>query len=219
MRRRDFGREADRYCVLELRAALAGAEEPPDAPAEIADGVSAIRLATAAPLSAGPVLFETLDGRPFGIRPVLPIAATQPPGEPTRLDSFRATLAASCSAARARRRRHRARRGARPLGAVAVPERAVPLRAAARDVPGAARRDVAAAGGRPPRGRARRPVGAARGARRAGCGQTPPRPRSPTPHGGRSSRRFGTVTGRRSSASSTRRSSASRERRPLRAAV
>ena len=36
-RRRDFGREADRYCVLELRAALAGAEEPPDAPAEIAD--------------------------------------------------------------------------------------------------------------------------------------------------------------------------------------
>ena len=35
------------------------------------------------------MLFETLDGRPFGIRPVLPIAATQPPGEPTRLDSFR----------------------------------------------------------------------------------------------------------------------------------
>ena len=90
----DFGREADRYCVLELRSALAGAEDPPDAPAEIADAVSAIRLATAAPLSAGPVLFETLDGRPFGIRPVLPIAATQPPGEPTRLDSFRATLAA-----------------------------------------------------------------------------------------------------------------------------
>ena len=60
-----------------------GAEDPPDAPAEIADAVSAIRLATAAPLSAGPVLFETLDGRPFGIRPVLPIAATQPPGEPT----------------------------------------------------------------------------------------------------------------------------------------
>ena len=90
---RDFGREGDRYCVLELRSALAGAEEPPDAPAEIADAVSAIRLATAAPLSAGPVLFETLDGRPFGIRPVLPIAATQPPGEPTRLDSFRATLA------------------------------------------------------------------------------------------------------------------------------
>jgi len=90
---KDFGRETDRYCVLELRAALAGAEEPPDAPAEIADAVSAIRLATAAPLSAGPVLFETLDGRPFGIRPVLPIAATQPPGDATRLDPFRGALA------------------------------------------------------------------------------------------------------------------------------
>jgi hypothetical protein len=90
---KDFGRETDRYCVLELRAALAGPEDPPDAPAEIADAVSAIRLATAAPLSAGPVLFETLDGRPYGIRPVLPIAATQPPGEPTRLDSFRGALA------------------------------------------------------------------------------------------------------------------------------
>jgi len=56
--------------------------------------VSAIRLATAAPLAAGPVLFETLDGRPYGIRPVLPIAATQPPGEPTRLDEFRGPLAA-----------------------------------------------------------------------------------------------------------------------------
>jgi hypothetical protein len=39
------------------------------------------------------VLFETLDGRPFGIRPALPIAATQPPGEPSRLDSFRAPIA------------------------------------------------------------------------------------------------------------------------------
>jgi hypothetical protein len=89
-----FGHEADRYCVLELRSALGAEEDVPDAPAEIADAVSAIRLATAAPLAAGPVLFETLDGRPYGIRPVLPIAATQPPGEPTRLDEFRAALAA-----------------------------------------------------------------------------------------------------------------------------
>ena len=43
-------------------------------------------------MAAGPVLFERLDWRPFGIRPVLPIAATQPPGEATRLDSFRAEL-------------------------------------------------------------------------------------------------------------------------------
>jgi hypothetical protein len=89
-----FGREADRYCVLELRSALGADEQVPDAPAEVADAVSALRLATAAPLAAGPVLFETLDGRPYGIRPVLPIAATQPPGEPSRLDEFRTALAA-----------------------------------------------------------------------------------------------------------------------------
>ncbi|MBA2294549.1 MAG: hypothetical protein H0W16_05400 [Actinobacteria bacterium] len=89
-----FGREPDRYCVVEFRASLEAGEDVPDAPGEIADVVSALRLATAAPLAAGPVLFETLDGRPYGIRPVLPIAATQPPGEATRLDEFRGALAA-----------------------------------------------------------------------------------------------------------------------------
>src|SRR4051812_14159607 len=92
---RDFGREADRLCVLELERSLEpGAEEVPDAPGELADAVTSLRLATAAPLAAGPVLFERLDGRPYGIRPVLPIAATAPPGEPTRLDAFRASVAA-----------------------------------------------------------------------------------------------------------------------------
>jgi hypothetical protein len=91
----DFGREPDRLCVLELeRAVKSGVAEPPDASGEFADAVTAIRLATAAPIAAGPVLFERLDWRPYGIRPVLPIAATQPAGEPTRLDSFRAGLAA-----------------------------------------------------------------------------------------------------------------------------
>ena len=89
-----FGREPDRVCVLELeRSLLAGESGPPDAPGELADAVTALRLATAAPVAAGPVLFERLDWRPFGIRPVLPIAATQPPGEPSRLDSFRGKLA------------------------------------------------------------------------------------------------------------------------------
>ena len=87
-----FGQEVDRYCVLELERALEAGAEPPDAPAELADAVSALRLATGAPVAAGPVLFERLDWRPFGIRPALPIAATQPPGEGTRLDSFRAEL-------------------------------------------------------------------------------------------------------------------------------
>jgi hypothetical protein len=90
-----FGREPDRLCILELERTLeSGAADAPDAPGELADAVTAIRLATAAPLAVGPVLFERLDWRPYGIRPVLPIAATQPAGEPARLDSFRARLAA-----------------------------------------------------------------------------------------------------------------------------
>jgi hypothetical protein len=89
-----FGREPDRLCLLELERTLApNAPNAPDAPGELADAVSALRLATAAPVAAGPVLFERLDWRPLGIRPVLPIAATEPSGEPTRLDSFRARLA------------------------------------------------------------------------------------------------------------------------------
>ncbi len=92
---RDFGRETDRLCVLELERSLApGTDEVPDAPGELADAVTSLRLATAAPVAAGPVLFERLDWRPYGIRPVLPIAATAPPGEPTRLDPFRATVVA-----------------------------------------------------------------------------------------------------------------------------
>ena len=91
----DFGREPDRMCVLELEQALPPrAAEAPDAPGEIGDAVTALRLATAAPVGAGPVLFERLDWRPLGVRPALPISATQPGGEPTRLDAFRARLTA-----------------------------------------------------------------------------------------------------------------------------
>ena len=90
----DLGREPDRLCVLELERSLPPNEpEPPDAPGELADAVSALRLATAAPVAAGPVIFERLDWRPLAIRPVLPIAAAEPSGEPTRLDAVRARLA------------------------------------------------------------------------------------------------------------------------------
>jgi hypothetical protein len=84
---------------MELRRELDAGESPPDASAEIADAVSALRLTTAAAVAAGPVLFETLDGRPFGIQPVLPIAATQPPGESSRLDPFRTPIAVEVLAA------------------------------------------------------------------------------------------------------------------------
>ncbi len=90
---RGFGSELDRCVAVECRHELDVGDEPPDAAAEIADAVSALRLTTAAAVAAGPVLFETLDGRPFGIQPVLPIAATQPPGEPSRLDAFRTPIA------------------------------------------------------------------------------------------------------------------------------
>jgi hypothetical protein len=90
----DFGREPDRLCVLELEHDVPpGAADAPDASAELADAVTALRLATAGAIAAGPVLFERLDWRPYGIRPVLPIAATRPEGEPTRLDRFRGRLA------------------------------------------------------------------------------------------------------------------------------
>jgi hypothetical protein len=89
-----FAVEADRLCLLELERTLVAADaEPPDAPGELADAITAIRLATAGAVSAGPVLFERLDWRPFGVRPVVPIAGTEPVGTATRLDAFRGKLA------------------------------------------------------------------------------------------------------------------------------
>ena len=61
--------------------------------------MSALRLTVPGALAAGPVLFETLDGRPYGICAVLPIAATEPPGEASRLDAFRAPIACDVLAA------------------------------------------------------------------------------------------------------------------------
>jgi hypothetical protein len=91
----DFGRDVDRLCVLELARELESTEsELPDAAGELADAVTAIRLATAGAVGAGPVVFERLDFRPLRIAPLLPIAATQPRGDATRLDSLRGRLAA-----------------------------------------------------------------------------------------------------------------------------
>jgi hypothetical protein len=90
-----FGRDVDRLLVLELKRELEPSEaEPPDAAAELADAVTALRLATAGAIAAGPVVFERLDFRPLRVAPLLPIAATQPRGEATRLDKLRAKLAA-----------------------------------------------------------------------------------------------------------------------------
>ena len=91
----EFGRDVDRMLVLELQRELEpGRVDPPDAAAELADAVTALRLATAGAIAAGPVVFERLDFRPLRVAPLLPIAATQPRGEPARLDKVRAQLAA-----------------------------------------------------------------------------------------------------------------------------
>ena len=91
---RDFGREVDRALVLELECSLDGSAcIVPNAPLELARAVSALRLATPGAIAAGPVLFERLDARPYGIQPVPPLAAQVPPGEATRLDPFRARIA------------------------------------------------------------------------------------------------------------------------------
>ena len=90
---RDFGREVDRTLVLELERELEGSAcLVPETPTELGRVVTALRLATPGAIAAGPVLFERLDWRPYGIRPMPPLAAQLPPGEPTRLDPFRARL-------------------------------------------------------------------------------------------------------------------------------
>ena len=90
----EFGRDVDRLLLLELKRELEPNEsEPPDAAAELADAITALRLATAGAIAAGPVVFERLDFRPLRVSPLLPIAATQPRGEATRLDKIRARLA------------------------------------------------------------------------------------------------------------------------------
>jgi hypothetical protein len=95
----EFGRDVDRLLLLELKRELEPDEsEPPDAAAELADAITALRLATAGAIAAGPVVFERLDFRPLRVSPLLPIAATQPRGEATRLDKIRARLAADLRA-------------------------------------------------------------------------------------------------------------------------
>jgi hypothetical protein len=92
---RDFGREVDRTLVLELERDLdETACQVPDSGTEFGLAISALRLATPGAVAAGPVLFERLDWRPYGVRPMPPLAAQVPPGEATRLDPFRARLAA-----------------------------------------------------------------------------------------------------------------------------
>ncbi len=91
----DYGREIDRTLLLELELELdATSPQVPDSPAVFGRAVSALRLATPGAIASGPVLFERLDWRPYNVRPMPPLTAQIPPGEATRLDTFRGRLAA-----------------------------------------------------------------------------------------------------------------------------
>ncbi len=183
---------------------------PPDAAAELADAVTALRLATAGAIAAGPVVFERLDFRPLRISPILPIAATQPRGEAIRLDQLRARLAADLRERLTLADSDRApRRGARPLGALALRRGAVSLGSGPREPRLPARRATAARGRRrcerPSCLQTRHASGASSSSRstRSGCGGT-----HVTRFAGRSSRRCSTGIARSSWWRSTRRCSA-----------
>jgi hypothetical protein len=88
-----FGDDEHRHGVLELERELGAGEDAPDAPAELAAAVSALRLATGAAAAGGPVVLERLDWQPFGARPMAGLAATEPAGEQGRLDPWRGGLA------------------------------------------------------------------------------------------------------------------------------
>jgi hypothetical protein len=88
------GAEPDKNASLAFERDLpAGELALPDAPAELADAVTAIRLATGAAVAAGPLVSEWLDRHPLEPRPLLGIAATTPGGEASRLDPWRGKLA------------------------------------------------------------------------------------------------------------------------------
>jgi hypothetical protein len=88
------GAEPERSCSLAFDRDLpAGELGLPDAAGELADAVTAIRLATGAAVAAGPLVHEQIERHPLEPRPMLGIAATEPAGEPTRLDPWRGRLA------------------------------------------------------------------------------------------------------------------------------
>src|SRR6266702_4497970 len=98
---RDFGREPDRICVLELERSLGSrTDEVPDAPGELADAVTAIRLAPIRDSARPPDRGDSAAGRGDPTRPV-PRLGGERRARPARLG----------------RRRRPPRRRARPLGA------------------------------------------------------------------------------------------------------
>jgi len=127
---RDFARSPYRLCVLDLSPALARRRRGAGSPGDLADAVTALRLATSPPFPPPSPSLRSARLSPLGIRPFLPIASTLASVGSTRLDPFRASVAVQLlPLARPRRRRHRTRRRTRPLVARALPGLPVPRRA------------------------------------------------------------------------------------------
>ena len=144
-----FGQTPERTCVLALERELPGGEEsPPDAPGR------AGRRRHRAPARHGRAgrrragRLRAARPHPLEVRPLLGIAATEPAGEPTRLDPWRGKLAADLLA-RLAESEDDAELGEalERWELVAVRVRAAPLGAAARGARRAARRRGRALGG------------------------------------------------------------------------
>jgi hypothetical protein len=94
-----FGREPDELLYLELDVRVEKGERHHDAAALAGHAVTALRLATGACVSAGPLLFEAVDGAHRSVRALPPLAAAFPPGDAVRLDANSIAAARSLAAA------------------------------------------------------------------------------------------------------------------------
>jgi hypothetical protein len=94
-----FGREPDELLYLELDVRVERGERHRDAAALAGNAVTALRLATGACVSAGPLLFEAVDGAHRSVRALPPLAAATPPGDSVRLDANSIAAARALAAA------------------------------------------------------------------------------------------------------------------------
>jgi hypothetical protein len=94
-----FGREPDELLYLDLELRVRRGERQRDAAALVGHAVTALRLATGAPVSAGPLLFEAIDGAHRTVRALSPLAAATPEGEAVRLDTNSLAAARALAAA------------------------------------------------------------------------------------------------------------------------
>ena len=136
-----FGRETDRMCVLELERTLpAAGGEPPDAPGEIADAVTALQACNVWADLRGPGALRA--ARLASLRRQTRASDRRDPASGradqarslSRRDRAHTARQADVSGARSR-----AGRRARPMGALALSDCALPGRAAARGAGGAPR--------------------------------------------------------------------------------